>query len=153
GVDQLDACLGEPAFELDGDSEQAAGEARGVVGEELARKAVGGARLDEAGPGRLPARRRAGDRGEQKAGVVVEAVDHPSRLPFGELDLGAVDLPEVVREFPLETLARLRLPRRLWSDQVIAAKSAVDRRHRRGLDPRPLELGMDAARAPARVVP
>jgi hypothetical protein len=34
---------------------------------------------------------------------------------------------------------------------VVAPERAVDRRHRRSLDPRPSELGVDAARAPARV--
>jgi hypothetical protein len=44
GVDQFDACLGQLALELDCDPEHATGEARMVVGEELAEKPVGGAR-------------------------------------------------------------------------------------------------------------
>jgi hypothetical protein len=153
GVDQLDACLGELALEGDGDPEQASGEARVVVGEELARKPVGGARGEEAGPGRLPAWSLAGDRCEEEAGVVVQAVDDPGRLASGEFHLRPVDLPEVVRYLPFEALRRLRSPRRLRGDQVVAPERAVDRRHRRRLDPRPPKLGMDPARAPAPVSP
>jgi hypothetical protein len=43
GVDQLDTCLGQPALEGDLLAEQATGEACVVVGEQLAREAVGGA--------------------------------------------------------------------------------------------------------------
>jgi hypothetical protein len=81
GVDQLDPCLGEPALELDRDPEQAAGEAGVVVGEQLARQPVRGAGGDEAVPGRFPGRALAGDRAEQEAGVVVQAVNDPGGLP------------------------------------------------------------------------
>jgi hypothetical protein len=153
GVDQLHPGLGELALELDGDSEQAAGEARVVVGEELARKPVRRARPNETGPGCLPGRRLAGDRGEQEAGVVVQAVDDPGRLAIGELELGAVDLPEVVRRLPLEAPRRLQPPLRLRGDEVVAPERAVDRRYRRRLDPRPPKLGVDATRTPARMPP
>jgi hypothetical protein len=119
GVDQLDADLGELALELDRDPEQAAGEARVVVGKELAREPGGGAGREEAGPGRLPARARAGDGGKQEAGVIVQAVDDPGRLALGELELGAVDLPQVVRRLALEAPCRLRPPGGPGNDQVV----------------------------------
>src|SRR5215203_2765445 len=75
GVDQFDADLAELALERDLEAEQAAGEARVVVGEELAREAVRGRRLNETGPGGLTGRAGAGERGEQEAGVIIEAVD------------------------------------------------------------------------------
>jgi hypothetical protein len=122
-----------------------------VVGEELARKAEGGARLREAGPGRLAAWARAGEGGQQEAGMVVQAVDDPGEPAVGQLDGGGVDLPEVVGELPFEPLPG-RLPSgRLRGDQGVAPERAVDRAQGRRLDPRPLELGLDPARAPARV--
>jgi hypothetical protein len=71
GVDQLYPALAA-ALESDLEAEAAAGEAGVVVGEQPAREAVGGARGEEAGPGRLAARTRAGKRREHEAGVVVE---------------------------------------------------------------------------------
>jgi hypothetical protein len=41
-------------------------------------------------------------RGETEARVVVETVEDPCLLLAGELDLGRVDLPEVVRAIALE---------------------------------------------------
>jgi hypothetical protein len=128
GVDQLDTDLGELAHELDGDPEQAPGEAQVVVGEELAGQAVGGAGANEAAPGGLAARAGAGERAEQVTGVVVEAVEHPSLRALGERNLGRVDLPEVVRKRALEALARPAAPRPPRRDQLVALERLVDRR-------------------------
>jgi hypothetical protein len=83
--------------------------------------------------------------------VIVEAVDHPGRLAGREPDPGGIDLPEIVRERPLEALARLRPSRRLGSDETVALERAMDLRDRRRLAAGPGKLGMDPARAPARV--
>jgi len=138
GVQQLDAELSQPALEGDLVSEEPPGEAQVVVGEELAGEAVGGGRAGEAGPGGLPGRARAGEGAEQEAGMVVQAVDDPGLLAPCQLDLGGVDLPEVVGARALERLRALRrrgglgatrwLRRRVWWMVEIAGGATPARR-------------------------
>src|SRR5215218_3384472 len=64
GVNELDPERGQLALELDGEAEEAAGEAEVVVGEQLPWQPVGGARDEEAGPGGLAARACDRARGE-----------------------------------------------------------------------------------------
>jgi transposase len=60
----------------------------------------------QARPGRRAGQTLRRERREQVAGVVVEHIDHPDPLAAGQLELGCVDLPEIVRERALERFHR-----------------------------------------------
>jgi hypothetical protein len=92
-----------------------------------------------AGPGR-----------DRVPGVVVEHVDDPRLRRVGEGDAGGVDLPQVVRDGAFEPPPGQPPPRRLLTDQAVAAQDRVHRGDRGRVDAAPAQqLGPDLAGTPA----
>src|SRR5262249_32775528 len=128
GVDQLHAERLKLALEGDLHAEQAAGEDRAVVREQLPGRAVGAGGGAEALPRELARKLPGAADSQQVAGVIVEHVEHPHAFIAGEADLSGVDLPQVVGQLALEAQPRLGFPRRLRGDQVVALQRPVNRR-------------------------
>jgi hypothetical protein len=84
--------------------------------------------------------------------VVVEGVHNPGLGAVLQMDLGGVDLPQIVGDLPLEALQGLGALLRLVGHQVVAPEGLVDGRDRRRGDPGALKLRSDPACSPPRMV-
>ena len=72
-------------------------------------------------PGAVAGERLTRVRVEQEAGVIVEAVGDPHIGAVLKLDLGAVDLPQVVGDETLEALVELAALLGLIDDEVVTS--------------------------------
>jgi hypothetical protein len=89
---------------------------------------------------------RAGDRGKQETGVVVQAVDHPGRLASAESELGGVDLPKGRSPTPARNAA-FPSPAAAAEARRGGCASARDGSSRRQAAPRPRRAGESATGA------
>ena len=85
--------------------------------------------------------------------MVIQQVEDVALGLVDEHDLGGVDLPQLVGDVPLEATQRLRLPRWLIRDEMVAAQHLMNRRHRRRAHPNTAQLRSDPPSTPPRMRP
>jgi hypothetical protein len=109
---------------------------------------VAGGSVLEAGPRRLGRWAHHCQGSQQVPGVVIQGIHHPDLGAIMKVDLGGVDLPQVVGNLPLEALCGLRSLLRLVGHQLVAPEGLVDGRDRRRVHPRAVELRSDPPGSP-----